>query len=104
MVGHANSANHNPIAVTPALASINKSTIQQFVANGSYDDGSYPYRATSSVTWSSSNTSIATITSGVSGGLATGVAAGTTNISASLSSKTSDNASLTIQNTPPTKP
>src|SRR5439155_770440 len=67
------------IAVTPANPTIGKQTTQQFTATGRNSDGS-TVDLTSSATWSSSNTSVATITAG---GLATGVAPGTSQISAS---------------------
>src|SRR5205823_3807949 len=66
------------IAVTPANPTITKGTTQQFTATGTYTDGS-TLDVTSSVTWVSSTTSVATITAG---GLATGAAPGTSQISA----------------------
>src|SRR5439155_11839338 len=51
---------------------------QQFTATGTYSDGS-TLDVTSSATWVSSNSAVATITVG---GLATGVAQGTSQISA----------------------
>ena len=68
------------IAVTPANPSIAKGLTQQFVATGTYSDASTA-DISSSVTWSSNNTGIATIsnTSG-SRGLATGAGMGSTNI------------------------
>jgi uncharacterized protein YjdB len=57
----------------------------QFTATGTYSDGSTA-DITAHVTWTSSDTNIATIS--VSG-VATGIAAGNTNISASLSNVTS---------------
>ena len=79
------------IAVTPANASIAKGTTQQFTATGTYSDSS-TLNLTSSVTWSSSNTAAATITSG---GVATGVAAGGTTIQAT-SGSISGSTSLTV--------
>src|SRR5205823_785904 len=67
------------IAVTPANPSIAKGTTQQFTAVGTYSDGS-TLEMTNSVSWSSSNLSVATITSG---GLANGGAQGASQISAS---------------------
>jgi len=72
------------IAVTPANPSIRKGTTQQFMATGSYSDGS-TQSLTNSVTWSSSNTSVATI-SGT--GLATGVGTGSSTIQAASGSIT----------------
>lgn len=68
------------IAVTPAGPSINAGTTQQFTATGTYSNASTE-NITSSVTWSSSQTGTATITSG---GLATAGAAGSTTITATL--------------------
>ncbi len=70
------------IAVTPANASIAAGTQQQYTATGTYSDGSHQ-NLTSSVTWTSSATTVATISSG---GLATGVAAGSTTIRATSGS------------------
>ena len=68
------------IAVTPANPSILTGASQQFTATGTYLDGSVR-DITSQVTWTSSNTAVATINAG---GLATGVSDGTTIISALL--------------------
>jgi len=58
------------IAVTAPNSSIPKGTTQQFTATGSYGDNSTA-DITSQVTWKSSNTAVATVTST---GLATAVA------------------------------
>jgi uncharacterized protein YjdB len=79
------------IAVTPATASIAVNATQQYVATGTYSDGSTK-TITSAVTWTSSGTATATITSA---GLATGVAAGSSTITASLSG-VSGSAALTV--------
>jgi hypothetical protein len=70
------------LAVTPANPSIGIGGIQQFTATGTFSDGS-TQNLTTSVTWASSSTGVATIsnTSGTQG-RATGVATGTTTISA----------------------
>ncbi len=70
------------ITVSPTIASIAAGNTQQFTATGHYSDLS-TQDLTSSVTWSSSLTSFATI-SNASGcqGLATGVATGATTITA----------------------
>ncbi|WP_207385576.1 Ig-like domain-containing protein, partial [Legionella gratiana] len=74
------------IAVTPTNPSIAKGTTQQFTATGTFSDSS-TLNLTSSVTWSSSNTSTATISNAAgSNGIATGVASGTTAITAALGS------------------
>jgi uncharacterized protein YjdB len=68
------------IRVTPANPTIPTGARQQFVATGTYTDSSTK-TITSSVTWSSSNTAVAGISSG---GLATGVSPGNSTIKASL--------------------
>lgn len=70
------------IAVTPANSSINSGATQQFVAVGTYTDGSTA-DVTSEVTWTSSNAGVATISSA---GVATGVAGGSTSIVATSGS------------------
>ena len=69
------------IAVTPANPSIAKGKTEQYAATGTYSDGS-TQNLTSQATWTSSNPSIATVSTA---GLATAVAAGSTTIQASLS-------------------
>jgi hypothetical protein len=66
------------ISVTPANPTITVGMAQQFTATGSYSDNS-TQNLTSSVTWSSSPSSIATI---ATTGMATAVAAGSTTITA----------------------
>lgn len=66
------------ITVTPANKSISKGTTQQFTATGKFSDNN-TQDLTSQVTWTSSKTPVATISSA---GLATGVSAGTTTITA----------------------
>ncbi len=80
------------IAVTPANPSIAKTTMQQFMATGTYSDSSMQ-NITASVMWASSNTSVATI---AAGGLASGVSAGTSNITATLGSVVSPVDTLTV--------
>ena len=70
------------IAVAPANSSIAAGTVQQFTAMGTYSDSS-TQNLTSTVTWSSTNSSVATISSA---GLATGVGAGSTTIAATSGS------------------
>jgi len=79
------------IAVTPANPSITVSASQQFTASGNYSDNS-TQNITNSVTWSSSDTSKANITTT---GLATAVAEGSTTITA-ISGTISNTVSLTI--------
>lgn len=79
------------IAVTPANPSVSETLTKQFTATGTYSDAS-TQDISSSVTWSSGDTAVATI---VSGGLATGVAAGTATITAT-SGSVSGNTTLTV--------
>ncbi len=72
------------IAVTPSTPTIAQGVTQQFTATGTYTDGSIQ-DVTTSVTWSSSDKSIATISSG---GLVTGVASGPATIQATYQSET----------------
>ncbi|WP_158502321.1 kelch repeat-containing protein [Vitiosangium sp. GDMCC 1.1324] len=60
------------LQVSPTSASVPVGSTQQFTAQGSYGDGT-TRDVTSSVTWTSSNTTIATVSNS---GLGTGVAAG----------------------------
>jgi hypothetical protein len=69
------------IAVTPANPKIARETTEPFTATGTYSDHSTK-DLTTQVTWASSASGVATITSA---GVATGVAAGTSTISATLS-------------------
>ncbi len=82
------------IAVTPSSPSINPSQTQQFTATGTYSDGSTK-DITTSATWASSNTSVASI--GANTGLATGVAVGTSQITATLGSVASAGDTLTVK-------
>lgn len=72
------SATLSSIKLTPIGTSISVGGTQQYTATGTYSDGTQR-DATGSVTWSSSYTNVATISTG---GLATGVAAGSTVITA----------------------
>ncbi|HEV8523176.1 MAG TPA: Ig-like domain-containing protein [Terriglobales bacterium] len=78
-----------PTNPTPLDAS---NPTQQFTADGTFSDSS-TRNITNAVTWNSSNTNVATISSS---GLATRVAAGTTNITATLGSVTSNSVALTV--------
>jgi hypothetical protein len=72
------------IDVTPSNPSVAKGTGQQFAATGHYTDGT-TQPLTSSVTWSSSDTSTATISNAPgTKGLASTLAVGSTTISATL--------------------
>jgi hypothetical protein len=79
------------ITVAPVDPSIGVAATLQFMATGSYSDGSIQ-NLTSAADWSSSTTSVATITSD---GLATGTGAGTTTIAAS-SGAVSGTTTLTV--------
>ena len=70
------------IMVTPANSSIPRGTLQQFTATGTYTNGSTA-DVTSSVVWSSSNTTIAAINAG---GSATGANLGNSTITAASGS------------------
>ena len=81
------------IAVIPATpANLAVGSTQQFTASGIYSGGSSA-NITSQVTWTSSNATVATISTI---GLATGVASGSANITASASGVTSPAVTLTV--------
>jgi len=79
------------IAVTPVNPSITKLSTKQFTATGTYSNGT-TQDITTSVTWTSSSSSVATINSA---GLATGVNAGTSTIKAT-SGSISGSTTLTV--------
>ena len=85
-------ANLSSITITPTNASTNAGDTVQYQALGTLQDGSQ-VDITDSVTWSSSNKSVATITSA---GLATAVASGTTYIVATSGNITSNTATLDV--------
>jgi hypothetical protein len=72
------------IAVTPAGSTIALGATLQFTAAGTYSDGS-TQNLTSAVSWSSSNTAVATVNAS---GLVTGVSAGSSTIGAASGSVT----------------
>ena len=80
------------ISVTPTSASIAAGGTQAFTATGHFSNGTSA-NISSSATWVSSNTGVATINSS---GLATGVTSGTSNITAASSGVTSNAAALTV--------
>jgi Bacterial Ig-like domain (group 2) len=80
------------IAVTPGTAAIVSGGTQQFTATGTYSDGS-TQNITSQVTWTSSNTGVATINTA---GLASGVSAGSSTLTAAQGGVTGT-ATLTVQ-------
>jgi len=71
------------IAVTPANPTIALGGTQQLTATGTYSDGTTTQNLTSSVTWTSSLSTVATVSAS---GLATGVGLGATTIRAQLGS------------------
>ena len=79
------------IVVTPATASIATGSTQNYVATGTYSDGSSA-NITTTVSWTSGTTIVATI---LPTGIATGVAPGTATITATSAGKTA-NAALTV--------
>jgi trimeric autotransporter adhesin len=83
------------IAVTPANPALAPGTKQQFIATGTYNDGS-TQNLTASAIWSSSNTAVATIsTTTPTQGLAKAVTAGSSTISAT-SGTISGSTTLTV--------
>ena len=80
------------IALSPANSSIASGATQQFVAVGTYSDGSTA-DITSQVTWTSSNSAVASISTS---GLASAIAGGTTTIKAT-SGSISSSTTLTVQ-------
>ena len=89
------SSNHHPtlvsIAVTAPSLSMAKGTSEQFTAMGTYSDQT-TQNLTSSVTWSSQNTGVATVTAG---GSVTAAGAGTSTIQA-VSGTVVGSATLTV--------
>jgi uncharacterized protein YjdB len=79
------------ITITPSNSSITVGATQNFVATGNYSDGTTQV-ITTSVTWTSSNAGVATITQN---GQVTGVTKGTTTIQA-VSSGITGSTSLTV--------
>ena len=83
------------IEVTPVVSSIEQGLTQQFTATGTYSDNT-TQDLTTQVTWSSSSTTVATISNESSSqGLATSVQSGTTTITAT-SGSISGIATLTV--------
>jgi uncharacterized protein YjdB len=85
-------ANLRSIAITPTNDSTSAGDTVQYAAWGTLDDGT-KVDITDAVSWSSSNTSVATISRT---GLATAVASGTTYIVATSGSIVSNNATLNV--------
>jgi trimeric autotransporter adhesin len=94
--GNSNSSNNSPptlvsIAVTPATDTIPVGTFLQFTATGTYSNGS-TQNLTSTASWSSSTSAVASI---ATGGLATAATIGSTTVTAT-SGSVSGNTSLTV--------
>ena len=85
------------IAISPVMASIAQNTSTFFTANGTYDDGSTK-DVTATVTWNSSDTTIATIsnTTPTQGTVQALKKAGSTSITAASGALTSNAATLTV--------
>ena len=88
----------NSIAVTAAASSIMVGQTDQMTATGNYSDGS-TQPLTSSATWGSSDTKVATIPVA---GVSTGVGAGTVTFTASSGSVTGTSPVVTVTTPPPT--
>ncbi len=71
------------LAVAPMAPSIHRGLTQQFIATGTFSDGSIQV-LTSTVTWSSSDPVVASIANVGSPGLATGLSMGSTTIQAAV--------------------
>ena len=99
LTGTGTTAGLTSIAVTPANPSVPAGTTQQFTATGTFSTGE-TYNLTDSVTWSSSKSTVATV-SNIAGnqGLASALAIGTATITAT-SGKITGSTILTV--TPPT--
>ncbi len=82
------------LSVTPLSISIAPGTATQFIATGTFTDNN-TRNVTGSVSWASSDPSVASINLNGASGLAKGLAPGTTNITAS-SGAISSSASLTV--------
>lgn len=80
------------LSVTPSSANIDIGSTQQFTAVGTFADG-FTADITSLVTWNSSDTAAATLSSS---GLATGLAVGVSNVTATLNSVTSNSVPLAV--------
>jgi len=83
------------LAITPSAASIVAGITKQLIVSGKNTDGSIA--SLGALTWTSSNTAVATVDSG---GLVTTLSAGTTDISATSGSIVSNNAVFTVSPMP----
>lgn len=82
------------IAITPDTASVPKGLRQQYLATGTFSDGSTA-DVTASATWSSSSAAVATIENGPNGGRATATGVGTATITAAQGA-INDTATITV--------
>ncbi len=80
------------VYITPAAATISANNTQQLTATATYSDGSQGTLTGDTVGWSSSNTSVATVSNG---GLVTGVSTGSATITATAQG-VSGTASITV--------
>jgi type II secretory pathway component GspD/PulD (secretin) len=87
------SATLRSIAITPTTASISKAGTLQYVATGTFSDGT-KQNVTTSAIWSTSNFNVATI--GTASGVARGIAVGSATIQAILNSVASPSVALTV--------
>ena len=87
----ANGATLKSIAISPATAKVTVGQTQQFAVTGTYSDNK-PRAITKGITWTSSSTAVATISTA---GLATAVAQGSTTITAKVGSLTAT-ATMTV--------
>jgi hypothetical protein len=79
------------LAINPTNPDIKVGATQQFKAMATYSDSSTPSDVTTSVTWSSSNPAVASITAtGTGAGVATALAGGSADIMATFGGITSD--------------
>ncbi|AUH71510.1 Ig-like domain-containing protein [Legionella sainthelensi] len=85
------------IAVTPTNATLPLATTQQFIATGTFSNGT-TYDITSSVEWSSGNNDVLSFSNPVINGLATGETVGTTTVKATLGTVSSPNVNATVTN------
>ena len=97
--GGGSSATLVSISLNPSSPSIQTGATQQFTATGAFSDNT-TQNLTSTATWSSSNTGVATI---ASSGVATGIAVGTTTIKA-VSGTISGMTTLAVSATAPPPP
>jgi hypothetical protein len=91
-----NSATLTSIALTPTEALLAPASTMQYTAIGSYSNGT-TFNLNGVATWSSSTTSVATVTSF---GQVTGQSAGTTSITAKMGSVTSNPGDLIVSSSP----